>query len=86
MLLLCVLQAIPAASAGSSSGGGVDIMAAAEWPGLAAADVLLSPSQCRSLWRQFLSDSTFTVQQVGPLSHLVRTFLLHYGMLGPELL
>ena len=46
-------------------GGAVDMMAAAEWPGVAADDALLRPGQCRTLWRQFLSDSTFTVQQVG---------------------
>ncbi len=43
---------------------GVDIMASSEWPGVAHADVLLSPGQCRAVWRQFSSDSTFTVQQV----------------------
>ena len=34
-----------------------DIVAASEWPGVAAERVLLSPSQCRTLWRQFSSDS-----------------------------
>ena len=66
-----VLQTASASSGHSSSSGGVDIMAAAEWPGVAASDVLLGPSQCRSLWRQFLSDSTFTVQQVGLPPRLV---------------
>ena len=53
---------------GDGAGGpsGVDIMASAEWPGVAPADVLLSPGQCRTIWRQFSSDSTFTVQQVRP--------------------
>ena len=46
------------------AGGGVDIMASSEWPGLAVDDVLLPPGQCRTIWRQFLSDSTLTVQQV----------------------
>ena len=51
---------------GDGAGGpiGVDIMASSEWPGVAPADVLLSPGQCRTVWRQFSSDSTFTVQQV----------------------
>ena len=50
---------------GDGPGGpsGVDIMASSEWPGVSPADVLLSPGQCRTVWRQFLSDSTFTVQQ-----------------------
>ncbi len=49
---------------GDGGPAGVDIMASSEWPGVAPADVLLSPGQCRTVWRQFSSDSTFTVQQV----------------------
>lgn len=65
---------------GSSAGGGggmlrsrgvageasaFDLLSAAEWPGVAEGDVLLAPGQARSIWRQFMSDSTFSVQQVG---------------------
>jgi hypothetical protein len=42
-----------------------DLLSAVEWPGVAEEDVLLAPGQCRSIWRQFMSDSTFSVQQVG---------------------
>ncbi|KAL4442065.1 hypothetical protein ABPG77_011326 [Micractinium sp. CCAP 211/92] len=62
---------------GSSAGGGgllrsrgaaseastFDLLSATEWPGVAEADVLLAPGQARSIWRQFMSDSTFSVQQ-----------------------
>lgn len=41
-----------------------DLLSATEWPGVAEADVLLAPGQARSIWRQFMSDSTFSVQQV----------------------
>ncbi|KAK9824432.1 hypothetical protein WJX72_010204 [[Myrmecia] bisecta] len=40
-----------------------DIMSASEWPQAPAASVLLTPSQCRTLWRQFASDANYTVQQ-----------------------
>ena len=43
--------------------GAVDMMAAQEWPGMAPDLVLLSPAQCRQLWRQFSSDSSYIVQQ-----------------------
>ena len=52
----------------SSSGGDAgsfDLQSAAQWPaGISEEDVLLSPAQVRSIWRQFMSDSTFAVQQV----------------------
>lgn len=48
---------------GGSESGGFDMLTAAEWPGVPPAAVLLSPGQCRGLWRQFLSDSNFIVQQ-----------------------
>lgn len=52
----------------SGSGGDAsafDLQSAAEWPaGVSEEDVLLSPAQVRSIWRQFMSDSTFAVQQV----------------------
>ena len=53
-----------AADLASSSGSGFDLVAASEWPHLPAEVVLLSPSQCRTLWRQFSSDSTYAVHQV----------------------
>lgn len=46
------------------------MVAAAEWPELPADVVLLSPSQCRILWRQFSSDSMYAVRQVSTLPML----------------
>ena len=43
-----------------------DVLAAPEWPGVPAKSMLLSPSRCRALWKQFASDTNFTVQQVIP--------------------
>lgn len=48
----------------ASSGAGFDLVAASEWPDLPAEVVLLSPAQCRTLWRQFSSDSMYAVRQV----------------------
>ncbi|KAL4858391.1 Protein ROOT HAIR DEFECTIVE 3 [Chlorella vulgaris] len=61
-------------AAGAAAGGGgrrggeaeassFDLLSAAEWPGVGDEDVLLTPAQARSTWRQFMSDSTFSVQQ-----------------------
>lgn len=44
--------------------GNLDMLSLTEWPGVPPAAVLLPPGQCRSLWRQFVSDSNFIVQQV----------------------
>lgn len=51
-------------SAEGGGGGSFDILAAAEWAGVGEEAVLLPPSDCRRLWRHFLSDSNFSVQQV----------------------
>lgn len=40
-----------------------DILAADDWPGITAKAMLLTPSRCRALWRQFTSDTNFVVQQ-----------------------
>lgn len=47
----------------ASSGAGFDLVAASDWPDLPAEVVLLSPAQCRTLWRQFSSDSIYAVRQ-----------------------
>ena len=44
-----------------------DTLAAPEWPGVPAKAMLLSPSRCRALWKQFASDTNFIVQQVQPV-------------------
>ena len=56
----------PEAAPGEATEGGegFDLVAAAEWPGVPEGAVLLSPPQCRALWRQFASDSAYSVQQV----------------------
>lgn len=57
-------NAAAAARRGGGSGAAAfDLLSAAEWPGVGEDDVLLPPAQCRSIWRQFMSDSTFSVQQ-----------------------
>ncbi|KAK9834006.1 hypothetical protein WJX81_002422 [Elliptochloris bilobata] len=55
----------PEAGVGGIPEGGeaFDLVAAAEWPGVAEGAVLLTPPQCRALWRQFASDSAYSVQQ-----------------------
>ena len=54
-----------AADTAASSTSGFDLVAASEWPDLPVDVVLLTPAQCRTLWRQFSSDSMYAVQQVG---------------------
>lgn len=51
-------------SKGAAAAGAFDMVAASEWLALAEELVLLSPSQCRTLWRQFSSDTSYAVQQV----------------------
>ncbi len=40
-----------------------DLLSATEWPGVSKEDVLLTPSQARTVWRQFSSDVALSVQQ-----------------------
>lgn len=40
-----------------------DLLSAAAWPGIPPEDVLLTPAQVRTIWRQFTSDSALSVQQ-----------------------
>ena len=62
------------ASPSAKSDQEFDIQSASEWPGVKADRVLLSPVQCRQLWRQFTSDSAFVVQQAQATQVLI---LLH---------
>jgi hypothetical protein len=51
--------------AGSSAAGGYDIASASEWPaGVKKDDVLITPAEARSAWREFMHASTLAVQQV----------------------
>ncbi len=56
--------------AGGSGEDDFDIVAANDWPGVPPNRALLGPAQCRTLWRQFSSDSAYAVQQVGQGSTL----------------
>lgn len=38
-------------------------MAANTWPRLPAADTIITPAQCRTIWRQFMSETEFTIGQ-----------------------
>ncbi|KAI8462488.1 MAG: root hair defective 3 GTP-binding protein [Monoraphidium minutum] len=50
---------------GGGAAGGYDIASASEWPGGGggAEDVLVTPAEARSAWREFMSASTLAVQQ-----------------------
>ena len=50
---------------GTSLDAAFDIVAASAWPGVPPERVLIAPAQCRTLWRQFASDCSYAVQQVG---------------------
>lgn len=41
----------------------LDLLASDAWPGVPPTAVLLPPDKCRSLWRQFFSESARSVQQ-----------------------
>lgn len=58
-------DSVATAEIAASSTSAFDMVAASEWPDLPADMVLLTPAQCRMLWRQFSSDSVYAVQQVG---------------------
>ncbi len=58
-------DSLTTADTAASSTSAFDMVAASEWPDLPADAVLLTPTQCRMLWRQFSSDSVYAVQQVG---------------------
>lgn len=47
----------------SSTQVSLDLLTVAEWPRVEKEDVLLTPAQARSIWRQFVSDSALSVQQ-----------------------
>ena len=65
------IDAEPASAAASTDGGadvssgkGFDIATASEWPGgVRKEDVLISPANARSAWREFMSASTLAIQQ-----------------------
>lgn len=50
-------------TAASKASAEFDLISASEWPGVAKEDVLLTPAQARTVWRQFSSDVALSVQQ-----------------------
>jgi hypothetical protein len=50
---------------GSTRGGSTtsNPLASSTWPGIAPEDTLLTPAQCRSLWRQFRAETEYTISQ-----------------------
>jgi len=38
-------------------------LASSTWPGIAPENTLLTPAQCRSLWRQFRAETEYTISQ-----------------------
>lgn len=53
-----------ASAAAAGSRGGFDIATATSWPGVPAGDVLVAPHEARLAWREFMSASSLSVQQV----------------------
>jgi hypothetical protein len=51
------------AAAGGSTGS-FDIATASSWPGVPAGDVLVAPHEARMAWRDFMTASSLSVQQV----------------------
>jgi hypothetical protein len=40
-----------------------NVLASSKWPGVSPADTLLTPGQCRSLWRHFKAETEYTISQ-----------------------
>ncbi|KAG0504467.1 hypothetical protein KC19_N031100 [Ceratodon purpureus] len=38
-------------------------LASSAWPGVAPEDTMLTPTQCRSLWRQFRAETEYAISQ-----------------------
>lgn len=53
-----------AGSNGKHSRSSFDISTATSWPGVPAGDVLVAPHEARLAWREFMSASSLSVQQV----------------------
>jgi hypothetical protein len=48
----------------SGTKAGFELSTATHWPGVAAKDVLVAPHEARLAWREFMSASALSVQQV----------------------
>lgn len=51
-------------AAAGASRGSFDIATASSWPGVPAGDVLVAPHEARMAWRDFMTASSLSVQQV----------------------
>lgn len=47
------------------AGGVLELASMTTWPGIASEDALISPQEARLAWREFMSASGLSVQQVG---------------------
>jgi hypothetical protein len=43
--------------------GNSQVLAASTWPGIPPSDTLLTPVQCKTLWRQFQNETEYTISQ-----------------------
>jgi len=42
---------------------GSQVLAASTWPGISPSDILLTPVQCKTIWRQFQNETEYTISQ-----------------------
>lgn len=50
-------------SESSNRGSPSNALASSTWPDVAPEDTMLTPAQCRSLWRQFRAETEYTISQ-----------------------
>ncbi|KAG0557827.1 hypothetical protein KC19_11G159900 [Ceratodon purpureus] len=50
-------------SESSNRGSPSNALASSAWPGVAPEDTMLTPTQCRSLWRQFRAETEYAISQ-----------------------
>jgi hypothetical protein len=58
-----------AGGAGGAAAEGLELATATHWPGIPPAAVLIAPHEARLAWREFMSGSALSVQQVGLRAH-----------------
>ncbi|KAL3631994.1 hypothetical protein CASFOL_024978 [Castilleja foliolosa] len=60
---LCLALVDPKAATSTNKGISVDPLASSSWDKVPSSDTLLTPVQCKSLWRQFKAETEYTVGQ-----------------------
>jgi hypothetical protein len=58
-----LLSLVADAEDSERDGGSTNPLASSSWPGIAPEDTMLTPAQCRSLWRQFRAETEYTISQ-----------------------